>query len=384
MNLKYITNSRIPTKRANGVQIMIMCNAFSMFVKSVELIVPKRFNKIKTNPFKYYKLKKSFKIKHIFSFDTISLIRESQPLFLKKFLFWVQWISFGFSTLRYAFSKDIIYTRDEFVVTLLSMFSKNCVYEVHRLPDSMHLLYRFVFSRCKNIVTINSYLKKTISKKYGINENKIFVAHDAIDEKEFSTKLSKAKAKKILEIDSKKTIIMYIGALEGWKGHETLLGASKSLDASFEVVIIGGDKETISKLKKKYPKVKFLGFKPYYELHLNQQAADILIVPNSGKHKISKYYTSPLKLFAYMASNRPIICSDLPSMREIVSEKDVLFFESDSVKDLTNSINKLAKNSKLQKDLAKSCFKKVKDYTWDNRAQEILKSISQGKNNNLK
>ena len=34
---------------------------------------------------------------------------------------------------------------------------------------------------------------------------------------------------------------------------------------------------------------------------------------------------SPLKLFEYLASGKPIVSSDLPSIREIVSDDDVFF-----------------------------------------------------------
>jgi glycosyltransferase involved in cell wall biosynthesis len=53
-----------------------------------------------------------------------------------------------------------------------------------------------------------------------------------------------------------------------------------------------------------------------------QKAADALVLPNTAKEDISKYYTSPMKLFEYMASRRPIVATNIPSITEIINEEN--------------------------------------------------------------
>ena len=77
------------------------------------------------------------------------------------------------------------------------------------------------------------------------------------------------------------------------------------------------------------------------------KSADILVIPNKQGDKASEEYTSPLKLFEYMASHRPIISSDLPSLREILTEKEALFFKPDSPGDLAKVLSENMDNSAL-------------------------------------
>ena len=52
----YIVNVRIPTEKAHGIQIIKMCESFSDNGMDLELLLPKRINNIKENPFNYYNI----------------------------------------------------------------------------------------------------------------------------------------------------------------------------------------------------------------------------------------------------------------------------------------------------------------------------------------
>ena len=101
-------------------------------------------------------------------------------------------------------------------------------------------------------------------------------------------------------------------------------------------------------------------------------AADVLVLPNSGKFKISRSHTSPLKLFEYMASNRPIIASDLPSLREILDETTATFFSADDPEDLAKRINEVLSHIEVTNGLTKKALQVVQKYSWANRGEAII------------
>jgi glycosyltransferase involved in cell wall biosynthesis len=136
------------------------------------------------------------------------------------------------------------------------------------------------------------------------------------------------------------------------------------------VVVIGGTDKEIEVLHKKFPRVRFLGERPYRELKHNLAAADVVVLPTSAKSIIGKKYTSPLKLFAYMASGRPIVASKVPSAREVLSEGAAFWFEPDDADDLARAIR--AAYSENSHERASVAQRHVARYTWSARANAIL------------
>ncbi len=364
MKILYIANARMPTEKAHGVQIIKMCGAFSKNGFDVELVVPRRFNHIKEEPFGYYGVERNFKITKIFSLDLVQF---------GKIGFLIQSFSFAISSFLYSLLKkvDIVYSRDELPLFLLSFLKKRVVYEAH-MPR-FNFFNRFVIKKIKKIITISSGLKDFYIDN-GIPANKILVAHDGVDLGDFSVHVNKKEIRKKLNLLMDKPVVMYIGRIDKWKGVKTLLEASK-LVPDTQVVIIGEGGQ-LAEFKKKYPNVIFTGPLPYRDLPYNQQAADVLIIPNSGKSIVSRLYTSPLKVFAHMASGVPIVASDLPSLREVLNEKNSLLAEPDNPEALVQGIKIFIRDKHYSKELAHKAKEDVKQYTWDIRASNIIRFAS--------
>jgi glycosyltransferase involved in cell wall biosynthesis len=117
--------------------------------------------------------------------------------------------------------------------------------------------------------------------------------------------------------------------------------------------------------------VRFRGFVPPPALDAERAEADLFVIPLLDS-TTARLFTSPLKLFEAMASNRPVVASDLPSIREILShEVNALLVPPGDPRALAAAIERLLRDSALSTRLAARAFEDVKAYSWDRRAEAI-------------
>jgi len=371
MKLIYIVNVRMPTEKAHGIQIIEMCKAFAKKGHELELIVPRRINWIKQNPFEYYGIEKNFKIKKIICLDLIPFDR-----YLGHLAFWIESATFYFFTLFHLLFKkvDIIYTRDKLFL-FYSLFKKNLIYEAHGFPKK-YFFYHSFFKRLKKIIVITQKLKDVFVEQ-GISPKKILIAPDGVDLEKFNIEDTQEECRRRLNLPLGKKIVLYTGHLYAWKGVRTLAESSQFLSENIEIYFVGGTERHIKKFKIYCSQfnVHTVGHRPHDEIPYWLKAADVLIFPSSDKNKREKDWTSPLKIFEYMASKRIIITSDLPSIREVLNKKNAIFFEPNNSKKLAEAIKNVLENPVFSAKLLEQAFKDVQDYTWQKRAQNILNFI---------
>ena len=366
--LIYIANIRLPTEKAHGIQIMKMCEAFAEQGLEVSLVVPRRFNKIKEDPFDYYKIKQNFKIRKA---PTIDLVKFGKIGFLVQLLSFAEFVAWTF-----LFKKDaIFYTRDELVAFYLNNLGKKVVWEGHM--GQTNWIVRFLIKRKVPMVMITNGLKD-LYVSMGADQEKIIVSPDAVDVEQFSINLSKEESRKKLGLPTDKKIVLYTGHLYSWKGADTAVQSAPGLPDNVIMIFVGGTAVDIERFEKNYgqnKKVMILGKKSYEEMPFFMKSADILLLPNSAKEDISRLYTSPMKMFEYMASGRPIVASDVPSLREILDDSVAYFFKPDDAKSLASLINHVLSHEEEAKGKAQKAFERVKQYSWEERTRNILRFI---------
>ena len=96
-----------------------------------------------------------------------------------------------------------------------------------------------------------------------------------------------------------------------------------------------------------------LGTLPQTELHRVAATAVAGVLPIDGRYRIAREYTSPLKLFEYLALGLPVIATDLPSVREIVAhDREAILFQDGSEAALAHSINELIADPRRIADMS--------------------------------
>ncbi|OGE75277.1 MAG: hypothetical protein A3C85_03905 [Candidatus Doudnabacteria bacterium RIFCSPHIGHO2_02_FULL_48_21] len=369
MKIVYLDSGRMPTEKAHGYQIMKMCESMASLGHEVTLVVSSRRNPIKTDPFEFYGLEKNFAFRRLPSIDIVNIF--------PKFGTWLSRLSFLVSAKIYLMLKkyDLLYLREH----MSGLFFNDFLIETHSLPKSIGRRDFRVWQRAKKIAVTTPFIKEKLEHA-GIEVRKIIVAPDAVDSKVFGIELSKEEARKQLGLPINQTLLGYTGSLktkEMEKGIADVLRALKNLPENMRFIAVGGlerhirEYKTLAQNLGVWKKAQFIHRVPPDKLAVYQQAFDCLLLPFPNKEHYA-YFASPLKMFEYMASGRPIVSTDLPSIREVLNDKNAVLVQPDSPSDLARGINTVLTDAKLADRIASQAKKDAGLFTWENRAKIIL------------
>ena len=365
MRIAYLFNSSTPSSNPSSIQVVNTCSALTQLSHSVKLIVPNTGQKFSLT--KFYGIKKSPK-----------LIKMK---YFNKFPIGISYYLFSFLSITYAiFDKTELYiTRNIFNLILLNILKKKTIIEIHH---DFHNEGRIVKFFCKytnvfdnknivKIIAITNAVKKYLVKNFKIDATKIEVISSASSLK---FKFSKLKKKNSYNIG-------YFGSLDASKGVNFIIKLAKK-DKFNKYYIYGGSQKDVSVLKKsKIPNnleinqsIQYGRIKPIIS------KMDILLMPSNTKkiRSIGKIgnivkFTSPLKLFDYLASGKLIISSNVTVFKEILSDgKNCLLLNNFNINNWIKKINKVKiETSKLNK-IKKNAFNLSKEHTDLKRAKRIL------------
>ncbi|OJI07247.1 hypothetical protein BK005_02090 [bacterium CG10_37_50] len=342
MILFYLANLRLPTEKAHGLQIMKTCESLAQLDNlTVKLFLPSRKNSQVLSPFDYYGIKNNFEIIFLPSFNLLRL---------GKLGFLIQSFMLSFFALFYIVKNrpTVIFSRDWQVLYLLSFFTKKIIWEAHTNQKS--LLIKRVINRAKKVITITHQLKQFYCDKFLINQTKIVVISDAVDLDKFNLKIDKNTCRQKLGLPLDKKIVLYVG------------GANLDL-------------ENFKTKYGHYENILILGQQAHRDIPTYLRSADLLVLPNTAKDEISRLYTSPMKLFEYLASATPIIASDLPSLREVLTDNNAYLVPADDPLKLASGIKLLLADHQKADMLSKQASLDVLNYTWNKRAEAIASNF---------
>jgi glycosyltransferase involved in cell wall biosynthesis len=351
---------------------MKMCNAFAANGHTVELSTAQKKGVLEdniTDVYEFYGVQKIFLIRNFFwgNFKGTSYLYALQicGLFFSKL----------FTKNRY----EIVYGRFLLGCFLASLFGYKVIFELHA-PVSIKKSELFFFRKLmqrKNtvrLVVISESLKSEIISTFPNVRDRIFVAHDGADRVDVGDKILLPKKDRFN--------VGYVGHLYKGRGIQLLLDLAQSCPWA-ELHIIGGTEDDIDFWKSKsaeIPNVTFYGFLPPKITAKYRNACDVLLAPYENKVSISgssydtSKWMSPLKIFEYMSANKPIICSDILVLHEILTnEKNAILCKAESLPDWKKALEKLKNDPALCNTLAQNAFNDfLQHYTWKTRAEKVI------------
>ena len=153
--------------------------------------------------------------------------------------------------------------------------------------------------------------------------------------------------------------------------------------AECRISIIGGNAEQVARLRAAAPsggaQLEFLGHLPHAQVALALQSACIAVLPN--RDEPDSRFTSPIKLFEYMAAGCAVVASDLPALHDVLSEEDAIWTRAGDPSALAVAISTLVKDPERARRLGASVREKARNYTWAARAEKLsamLKALESG------
>lgn len=372
MKVVYVGSPPLFSKGASAIHVFKMCQAMATLGIEAELIIP--CGKNRKDLLEYYNVEDSFRIT-TFPYFTNSSIRNIFHGFFASL--YVKFFRSG----RY----DIVVTRNiVFAYFATKFFGIPTVYDAHHpLVSGAKLLFNS-FKDSDNLVrfSTNSYGLSKIYLGQGLPKDKLVVAHNGVEIESFKNAPSKTECREMLELPLKKKIVCYSGNIYEGRGIESLIDVAVELnDITF--LVVGGQQEDVDRYrriseKKGARNFKLTGFVPHKDVPLYLLASDILVMPYTSKMTIkggtrAEQFTSPIKLFEYMAACRPIVATSISSVAEVLEGGvNAVLVEPDSARSLHDGITRVLDDKDLAKNIASAAASDITQYTWEERVKKLL------------
>ncbi len=374
MKIYLVHNVRIPTEKAHGYQIAKTAESLAMLGHEVELIVPTRKNKANEDIYSYYSIKKNFKIFYIKSFDFFVL----EKVLGSKLSFYLQSLFFKFqiSNFKFQITEDsAAITRNPELVASIRKKGINVFFDAHRWPESKNGIYKKMLKPADGVIC-NSF---GTEREYNINGfEKTIALPNGVDLEQYEKNKADQEIRANLGLPAAWRLALYVGHLYAWKGAEVILDCAAIMkNEKLFFLLAGGTEKDIAAYQAKINErglsnVRLLGHKKKADIPGLQMSADVLLLPNIPVNQESDRFTSPIKMFEYMAAGVPIVASDLPSIREILNEENASLVKAGDALAMAEAIRSLIRDK--ARGLARSTRARadVEQYSWENRARKML------------
>jgi glycosyltransferase involved in cell wall biosynthesis len=371
MKVYYVANARMPNDKGHGLQIALMCEAFVEAGAEVTLVVPARGSNLQDIQ-QFYSLRVSIPIVRLAVPDVYTFGRVG--FFISSVFFILHYAVFLLSK-RLRGERFIVYTidMDTFSSTLLPHLG-TCFTEMHS-PKKKSLLSRAFFNQVRGVIATNSLTAATLKKTFVLPAHRICVEPNGVSLERFSTQVSREEARSKLGLPLSGTWALYIGRFYEWKGLDILPAACKDLRTkNIECYIVGGTvKEFEDLVGEALPSnMHVMGVKSSTETPLWLAACDVALVLGTERNEDSFRFTSPMKLFEYMAARVPVVASDTPAVRDVLTSQDAFLYAHDNAPSLAENIAAAVSSRGVSAAHVEQAYLKVQQYSWRKRAERIL------------
>jgi glycosyltransferase involved in cell wall biosynthesis len=173
-------------------------------------------------------------------------------------------------------------------------------------------------------------------------------------------------------------LVVYAGALQKFKGIDLLIEVAKELPY-VQFALAGGSESQVKDYQQRVREqqidnICFLGYLNQDQLTSLVQAADALAHPHlSGE---AATFTSPLKLFDYLASGNPIIATEIPSLTDFRSSNAIAgWCEPDNPFQFAQCLQQVLDTYPRKPEGYSHIVEFARQFSWESRITKILNHV---------
>lgn len=374
MRLVYLHSGSIPSVYANGVHVMRMCDAFTEAGHDVTLYALPGSIGV-DDVYDYYGVRHRFPIRRI----AAPRLPPAGP--------WVRAVRIR-RDLRAQSWPDLVYGRDPHGLLAVASFGP-FVYETHMLRDSRQwrwLERRLLRARnLARVVVVSAALAEDYRQAFPeLAAIDLLVAPDGADpvDEHRTPPMDLPGRRQALQVG-------YVGHMYPGRGIDVILDLAGCLPCC-DFHLVGGTAQdrTHWQSRSRHPNVYFHGHQPPAALPAYYGGFDVVLAPYQSKVACAGgigdigRWTSPMKLFEYMAHGKAIIASDLPVLREVMVDRvNCLLCPPADRTAWRAAVTELADDPELRRSLGEQAqHQLLTRYTWRRRADRVLpgSALSQG------
>lgn len=374
MRIACLSTSSVPSRTANSLQLLKVCQSFVALGHEVKLWLPGRMPDVTWDD-----LARRYGIQHRFP---IQWVRSNPQLRRYDYGIKAAWRA-------RRWRPDLYYSWSYQAAAVTSRLGWPTALEIHDRQTGRfgpRLFKTFVTGKgAVRVLPTTQALLKWLERRYNVRLDPPLgiVSPNGVDLDRYMELPSAEEARKDLNLPQRFTAV-YSGHLYQGRGIAMILELAKR-NSTCSFVVAGGEPPAVSTWRSKaasagLDNVLFLGFIPNQDLPLIQAAADVLLMPHelrvidSSGSDIAPF-TNPMKVFEYMAAGKPILASELPIIREILNEEIAILIEPEDIEGWDLAFKRVQKDGDLRRKLAENARQHVQQHTWQARSQKILAGL---------
>jgi glycosyltransferase involved in cell wall biosynthesis len=250
----------------------------------------------------------------------------------------------------------------------------------HKMKATIRKIgFRMVFfssvKKASKVIAVSKNTKNDIVNYFKINENKIEVIYEGVDEQFMACSDDAPHPNPFLRGEgATKPFIFYTGV---WRNHKNLVGLVKAFGIlknkhKLNCRLVLGGKEDLyyPEVRKMWEKLNLeeeiirTGFIDQKELPLFYNAAEISVIP-------SFYEGFGLTGLEAMACGTPVVSSNKTSLPEILGNA-AIYFNPNNPEEMAEKMKLVLTDKKLYNELREKGFEQIKKYSWEKMGRETV------------